>query len=116
MAFVCVDEPQGFDSSVPPVVAATSDLVVVRFHGHNAESWEKRQITAAERFRYRYSDDELAVWVPKIEELSRSAKEVHVLMNNCYRDYGVDNAATIARLLQEQAGAQPEHRPEEGTT
>jgi len=36
LAFVCVDEPQGYDSSMPPVVAATSDLAIVRFHGASA--------------------------------------------------------------------------------
>src|SRR5215467_14245258 len=46
--YVVVDEPQGFKSSVPPVVAATSpDLAVFRFHGRNAETWEKRDITPA---------------------------------------------------------------------
>ena len=41
--YVVVDEPQGFKTSVPPVVAATSpDLAMIRFHGHNAETWEKR--------------------------------------------------------------------------
>src|SRR5256885_11988953 len=39
LAYVCVDEPQGFDSSLPPVVAVTADLAVVRFHGRNAETW-----------------------------------------------------------------------------
>ena len=49
--YVVVDEPQGFKTSVPPVVAATSpDLAMIRFHGHNAENWEKRGISAAERF------------------------------------------------------------------
>ena len=38
---VIVDGPQGFKSSVPPIVAATSpELAVVRFHGRRAETWE----------------------------------------------------------------------------
>jgi len=49
--YVVVDEPQGFPSSVPPVAATTGPLGMVRFHGHNNENWEKRSITAAERFR-----------------------------------------------------------------
>src|SRR5688572_30706088 len=35
--YICVDEPQGFQSSVPPIAAATSDIAFVRFHGRNAE-------------------------------------------------------------------------------
>jgi len=101
LTFVCVDEPAGFASSVPPVVAATADLAVVRFHGRNAETWEGPVPSAAERFRYRYDTGELREWLPKVRELAASAREVHLLLNNCYRDYGVDNAAELAALLQE---------------
>jgi uncharacterized protein YecE (DUF72 family) len=99
LAFVCVDEPQGFDSSVPPVVAATSELAVVRFHGRNTETWEAQVSSAAERFRYRYQERELREWLPKLRELSASASEVHVLMNNCWRDDAVVNAAELMDLL-----------------
>jgi hypothetical protein len=47
--------PQGFRSSTPPVVAATSPLAVVQFHGHNAETYEKPNLSAAERFHHLYS-------------------------------------------------------------
>jgi uncharacterized protein YecE (DUF72 family) len=98
--YVVVDEPQGFKTSVPPVVAATSsDLAMVRFHGHNAENWEKKDITAAERFRYLYSEDELREWAGPARELAAQARQLHVLMNNCYADYGVRNAAQFAGLL-----------------
>ena len=99
MAYVCVDEPQGFASSVPPVVAATADVAEVRFHGRNEENWEKRGISAAERFRYDYRRDELEEWVPRIASLAESARPVHALMNNCYADYGVRSARTLAELL-----------------
>jgi uncharacterized protein YecE (DUF72 family) len=98
--YVVVDEPQGFTTSVPPVVACTSsDLAMIRFHGHNAKTWEKRGITAAERFRYLYSEDELGKWVAPARELAGEAKQLHVLMNNCYADYGVRNAGQFAGLL-----------------
>lgn len=99
VAFVCVDEPQGFASSVPPVLATTTDLAVVRLHGRKASTWEGRAPTAAERFAYHYSTEELAEWVPRVAHLAEAATEVHVLFNNCYRDYAVDNAATLIRLL-----------------
>src|SRR5438105_898324 len=100
LAYVCVDEPQGFDSSLPPVVAVTSDLAVVRFHGRNAETWTADVPSASFRFRSRYEPAELEEWLPRIEELAGSAQEIHVLMNNCYRDHAVDNASEIARLLR----------------
>ncbi|MDP9405112.1 MAG: DUF72 domain-containing protein [Actinomycetota bacterium] len=99
LAFVCVDGPQGFASSVPPLVTATADLAVVRFHGHNRDTWEAKGITAAERFRYLYSTEELAAWAPKILDLAATARETHLVMNNCYRDYGVRNARELGELL-----------------
>ena len=60
-------------------------------------------VDARERFpelyAYRYTDDELREWVPKVNELADSGREVHLLMNNCYRDQAVDNAAQLAKLL-----------------
>jgi uncharacterized protein YecE (DUF72 family) len=102
MTYVVVDEPQGFKSSVPPVPACTSpDLAMIRFHGRNAETWEKPGLTAAERFRYLYSEKELEEWVEPARELAGQAKQLHILMNNCYEDYGVQNAAQRAALLAE---------------
>jgi uncharacterized protein YecE (DUF72 family) len=101
LAYVVVDEPQGFKNSVPPVAAATADLAVVRFHGRNAENWLRKGITPAERFRYLYRAEELQEWVAPIRQLDDQANETHALMNNCYQDYGVRNAHDLARLLGE---------------
>jgi uncharacterized protein YecE (DUF72 family) len=100
---VMVDGPQGFKSSIPPIAATTSpDLAVVRFHGRRAETWEAKGIPTVERFRYLYGRDELEEWVPRIREAAAQAKETHVLMNNCYANYGSTNARELAALLLEQ--------------
>jgi uncharacterized protein YecE (DUF72 family) len=100
--YVAVDEPQGFKSSVPPVVFATNDeLAVFRFHGRNKENWEKKDIPASERFRYLYDEDELADWTPKIASIAKSTKQTHVVYNNCFSNYGTTNAREAARLLAE---------------
>jgi uncharacterized protein YecE (DUF72 family) len=100
--YVAVDEPQGFKSSVPPVVVPTSpDLAVFRFHGRNEENWEKKGITPAERFRYLYDEDELADWTPKIAAVAKKTKDTHVIFNNCYSNYATTNAREAARLLAE---------------
>jgi len=97
---VCVDMPQGFKSSIPRIAAATAkDLSMVRFHGRDPEVWAKKNVSASERFRYHYSNDELAEWVEPIQELSGQTRETHVLMNNCYRDYAVNNARDLGGLL-----------------
>jgi uncharacterized protein YecE (DUF72 family) len=98
--YVCVDEPQGFKTSVPPVTAVTEpSIALLRMHGRNNAMWNARAKTAAERFDYLYSEDELREWVPRIEDLAKEAREVHVLMNNCHRDYSVRNAREIGEML-----------------
>ena len=100
--YVAVDEPQGFKSSVPPVVVQTSpELAVFRFHGRNRETWEKKNISAAERFRYLYDEDELADWAPQVATVARSTKQTHAIYNNCFSNYGTTNARELARLLSE---------------
>jgi uncharacterized protein YecE (DUF72 family) len=95
LAYVCVDEPQGFRNSLPPVVEATADISIVRFHGRNTALWEKGSTEASGRFDYLYTEQELLEWVPKIKELRETTKSLHVLFNNCYDDKAVRNAKQI---------------------
>jgi uncharacterized protein YecE (DUF72 family) len=100
--YVAVDEPQGFKSSVPPVVIPTNEeLAVFRFHGRNKENWEKKDIPPSERFRYLYDEDELADWTPKIAAVAKQTKHTHVVYNNCFSNYGTTNAREAAKLLAE---------------
>ena len=100
--YVSVDEPQGFPSSIPPVAAVTNeDLAIVRFHGRNAANWQKKGITAAERFDYAYTKPELMEWIPRIRKVAEQSREVHLLMNNCYGDKAVNNARELADLIRD---------------
>ena len=96
LPYVCVDMPQGYPSSIPPVMAATSDLAVVRMHGHS-DKWDSKDIY--QRFGYRYSNSELNEWSAKIRGLADKADTTHVLFNNCYRNYAQVNARRLADLL-----------------
>jgi uncharacterized protein YecE (DUF72 family) len=99
---VMVDGPQGLKSSMPPVVAVTSsELALVRFHGRRVETWEAKNIPTVERFRYLYDREELGEWVPKVKKAASEARETHLLMNNCFANYGATNAREIARMLQD---------------
>jgi uncharacterized protein YecE (DUF72 family) len=101
---VMVDGPQGFKSSVPPIVATTSPrLAVVRFHGRRTATWEAMGgLPTVERFRYLYEPDELREWVPRVVEASSGAEDTHVLMNNCYANYGSTNARELAAMLERE--------------
>jgi uncharacterized protein YecE (DUF72 family) len=99
LPYVCVDEPQGFKSSMPPLAEATSDIGLVRFHGRNREMWERKGVTATERFNYLYSQEELKEWVPRINDLASKTRQLHVLFNNCYADKAVVNTRQVKMML-----------------
>lgn len=105
-AHVVVDEPQGFPSSVPQVWEVTSPaLAILRLHGRNRDTWEKKGLaSAAERFNYLYPDRELRALAQPVEELAARARRVHVLFNNCYRDNAQRNAAQFRSLLDASEG------------
>jgi uncharacterized protein YecE (DUF72 family) len=96
LPYVCVDMPQGHRDSIPPVLAATAGLAVVRMHGHSDE-WDSKDIY--QRFGYRYSERELTEWAGKIRDLADEADETHVLFNNCYSNYAQVNAGQLADML-----------------
>jgi len=97
LALVCLDAPAAAAIPVTPFVA-TTDVAYVRLHGRNRDAWFKRHTTAAERFKYLYSDDELHECAARIRALD-GARTAYVLFNNCYADFGVRNAATMRGLL-----------------
>jgi uncharacterized protein YecE (DUF72 family) len=98
LVFVGVDAPPV--SGLPRLFAVTNpDLFMVRFHGRADDTWSSGAPTAAERFRYLYSRQELEELAGPILEHAGEARETHLLMNNCYRDYSVRNAAELRELL-----------------
>jgi len=92
---VSVDTPPGTVESIFEVTGAEA---YVRFHGRNRENWYKRDGGAAERFKYLYAEAELAPWAERLKALSR-VRRANVIFNNCYSNFGVMNAATMAQML-----------------
>jgi len=83
MTHVVVDAPKVEAKNVPiTVLALTSPLTYVRFHGRNAETWNIRGKSAAERFDYLYSEEELEEWVDPLRELAGQAEQAYVVFNN----------------------------------
>jgi len=111
---VIVDAPKTEAKNlVPTVVALTSPIGYVRLHGRNAKTWNVRGKSAAERFDYLYSEDELSEWTEPLEELAQAAEEVYVMFNNNGRSRAPDapkgwisqaptNALMLRHILQEQ--------------
>ena len=116
-AHVVVDAPKVEAKNVPPtLLAVTAPMTYVRFHGRNAGTWNVRGGSAAERFDYLYSEEELEEWVDPLRELAGQAQQAYAFFNNNNRSAGPDggtvaqaawNAAELKRLLAEQPAARP---------
>jgi uncharacterized protein YecE (DUF72 family) len=111
LSLVCVDEPQGFKSSMPPIVEATAALAVVRFHGRNKENWERKDIPVYEKFNYFYREDELQEWVLKIRKLAETTEEVIVIFKNKHQAFAVRNAWQMIEFLKQPAEIKPSQLP-----
>jgi len=99
IALVCVDEPQGFKSSIPPIAEVTAPFSIIRFHGRNKKNWESKGIPPTEKFNYLYNEYELREWIPKIQPIAENTNEMHIIFKNKHSDYPVRNAIQMKELL-----------------
>ena len=101
ISYVTVDAPKVDAKNVPAtVVAATTPLAYVRFHGRNAATWNTRGGGAAERFDHLYAEDELREWVEPLRELANESQEAYAFFNNNNQSGGVAQAPAGAQLLR----------------
>ncbi len=84
VAYTIVDEPL-----LPPDLHVTAPAAYVRWHGHGEDPW----------YNYRYSDEELKAWVPRIEQVASQAETVYGFFNNHFHGYAPENALRILRML-----------------
>jgi uncharacterized protein YecE (DUF72 family) len=82
-AWVGVDAPRGRQVTImPPVDAVTNPAVAyLRAHGRNAEGYVRGR-SVAERFAYRYPDEELEEIGARARELAGKAEQVRLHFNN----------------------------------
>jgi uncharacterized protein YecE (DUF72 family) len=113
LTYVSVDEPQfASGSTIPPIAEATNRIAYIRFHGRNTQNWFKKDAGVEGRFDYFYNNDELAEWVPKINNLAGKADQIHIMFNNCVNIYPIKNAKDFASML----GVLQDKRPLEIST
>jgi uncharacterized protein YecE (DUF72 family) len=109
---VIVDAPKtDAKNLVPTVLALTSRTLYMRVHGRNAETWNIRGRSAAERFDYLYSEEELRELTGPLDELAEQAEDAYVMFNNNGRSRGsggrdgwVSQAPTNALMLKGMLG------------
>ena len=79
-----MDEPL-----LPPEVHLTADFAYFRWHGHGKNIW----------FDYRYSQEELESWVPKVNDAAVKVKKVYGYFNNHYHGYAPENCLQLLERL-----------------
>jgi len=101
IAWVVVDAPKVDAKNVPEtLVATTTPVAYVRFHGRNAGTWNSRGGSAAQRFDHLYGEEELREWIGPLRELSGASEEAYAFFNNNNQTNGVAQAPAGAQLLR----------------
>jgi uncharacterized protein YecE (DUF72 family) len=105
VAFVCVDAPPGDQIPIMPSeldAVTRDDLAYLRLHGRNTDGYMSGR-SVAERFGWRYTDDELEEVEERVLGMAEQAGEVHVAFNN---NRG-DDAPTAAQRFRALLGQAP---------
>jgi uncharacterized protein YecE (DUF72 family) len=105
VAWVSVDAPPDDHVPIMPALDAVTrdDLAYLRAHGRNTEGYMTGR-TVAERFAWRYTDDELQEIAERARALADQAAEVHVAFNNNRGDDAPTAAARFRSLLGQDPG------------
>jgi len=84
VVYTIVDEPL-----LPPDLHVTAPAGYVRWHGHGEEPW----------YNYRYSEEELREWIPRVEQVASQTETVYGFFNNHYHGYAPENCLQLLRML-----------------
>lgn len=95
VANVIVDEPL-----LPPDTVITADFSFIRWHGKGSRPW----------YNYRYNERELETWVPKVKEVTGTAKKTFGYFNNHFRGFAVENSLRMMKMLGISSPRQDEAR------
>ena len=106
--YVAVDAPlEEHVPIMPPIDAVTrDDLAYLRAHGRNAHGYLTGK-TVAERFGWRYTDDELEEVARRTGALAEDADEVRMMFNNNRSDDAPTAAQRFRQLLGQDPGPPP---------
>jgi uncharacterized protein YecE (DUF72 family) len=93
-----------------PAVISLNGSVYVRFHGRNKENWyrmapdtasrEEQEAVKVARYDYRYSLEELQVWVTQIQQNAERIERALLIFNNHARGQEVENAIMTQYLMR----------------
>jgi len=80
-----------------PALYVMGGFAYVRFHGRNREKWWHGK-DQRERHDYRYSYEELALWLNAIRKERRKINELWLIFNNTTKGYALYNLCMLKRM------------------
>jgi len=98
VALVNVDEPL-LPGLPRPTALVTAPHAYVRFHGRNAANWWQGDSTS--RYDYKYQENELAEWLPRVRSMLGSATTVMVIFNNHFQGKAAEDARKLQEMMEE---------------
>ncbi|HKM77673.1 MAG TPA: DUF72 domain-containing protein, partial [Candidatus Bathyarchaeia archaeon] len=84
IAYCIVDEPL-----LLPELHITSPIGYIRWHGHGEHPW----------YNYRYTDQQLREWIPKIREVAKNTSKTYGIFNNHFHGYAPENCLQMMQML-----------------
>jgi uncharacterized protein YecE (DUF72 family) len=91
VANTIVDEPL-----LPPDTTTTSDFAFFRWHGRGRAPW----------YNYRYTEEELEPWIPRVHEVLPKVKRSYGYYNNHFHGYAIENGLEFLEMLGAATDAQ----------
>ena len=83
-----------------PRLYVSKGFAYVRLHGRNREKWWQGK-DQRERHDYRYSYEELALWLNAIKSKSKDLKEIWIIFNNTTKGHALYNLCMLKRMWPE---------------
>jgi uncharacterized protein YecE (DUF72 family) len=109
-----IDQPL-LGRAIRPGAAATSPVGYIRLHGRNYKQWFA-DTSVRDRYDYLYSDEELALWKSRAEEVASKTQKTFVIANNHNLGKAAVNALELVAMLEKRNVKAPvtlvEHYPE----
>jgi len=106
VSFCNIDQPL-LGRAIAPTTHATAPIGYVRLHGRNYEQWFEHE-APHDRYNYLYSENELAKWKPRIEEIARKTEVTFVVANNHFQGKAAVNGLQLKHMLTGRKVLAPE--------
>jgi uncharacterized protein YecE (DUF72 family) len=106
VAFCNIDQPL-LGRSLAPTEHVTAPVAYVRLHGRNYEQWFTAE-RPHDRYDYLYTEQQLAKWKDKIENVARKAEVTFVVANNHFQGKAAVNALQLKHMITGRKVPAPE--------